>query len=647
MTLYSATGKGNKSGRFTTLDPKNIITVGVECIGGTAFVNYQRLPLSTLRIPEAGETAKPHAYQPLPQGHARFLRRVTQSNDELIFDFISLPVSGTECGEKYIAISYCWGDLPPDRALMLADGSTIPITAKAIHILQEIIHRARCDIIWIDAICINQQDPTEKPDQILLMTNIYHFAESVEIWLDAGQSSFQVLDTTIRSRDVSPNARFQAGLLRPRDSYSAFPPYTDLEIIELMWSPWFERAWVVQEYCYSKQPNFHYRGIIINMLFLERVYKWGGDLAFGRIEDGDGSRCEVLIPPMIRHFGSLLFRRKNTAYRAHFRNPLEDILGEFYHCKATDPLDNVIAFLGMTNGEWLKSITIDYESPPAAFYLDIVIAMMRHSTDFALFGFAGITSRRPLLSDEPNVPSWLPDFSTAPHHVTWSWQWQRFDASGTGENGGVRPKFIVPSQENHGFHKTIMVTGGVFIDTIVGFVPGNERRNFAYLRSFLTLALAISYHLSPYPTGESARDVLWKTLIAAESSCLRRDETGNGFDQLCEWVKSGDLCLDEIWALEGRYYQTMLVEGTGGTRGLFWTEHGYMGLASNGVKVGDEIWLFKGAKVPFILRGPSIEETRERNIQGFYELVAESYLHGAMNGELTADWEKEKGVSLL
>ncbi|KAI1751268.1 heterokaryon incompatibility protein-domain-containing protein [Xylaria castorea] len=647
MSSHPKAEKVNDGAEFTTLDPKKIITVGIECIGGTPVVNYTRLPLSTLYIPAAGETAKPHIYQPLPKGHVRFLRRVPQSNDELIFDFISLPVSDTECGEKYIAISYCWGVLPTDQALVLADGSTIPITAKVVHILQEIIHRAHCNVIWIDAICINQQDLIEKADQISLMTNIYHSAESVEIWLDAGQSSVQVLDKTIRSRNVSPNAIFQAGILRPRDSYSAYSPYTDLEIIELMWSPWFERAWVVQEYCYSKQPKFHYRGMVIDMLFLKRVYRWGSDLAFGRMEDGDGSRCEVLIPPMIRHFGTLMFRRENTARRALRRNPLEDVLGEFYHCKATDPHDKVIAFLGMTNGEWLKSITIDYGRRPAAFYLDMVVAMMRHSTDFALFGFAGVTSRRPLFSDEPDVPSWLPDFSTAPRHVTWSWQWGRFDASGTGETGGVRPEFIITPRESLIFCNTAMVTGGIHIDTVVGFLPGMERRNFAYLPSFLTVALAISHHLSPYPTGDSARDALWKTLIAADSSCLRRDGTGAGFDQLCEWVKTGDLDLDKIWALEGRYYQTMLAEGAGGTRGLFWTKRGYMGLAANGVKIDDEIWLFKGAKVPFILRGPSIERTREWKIQGFYGLVAECYLHGAMNGELTANWGKEKGVSLV
>ncbi|KAI8945117.1 heterokaryon incompatibility protein-domain-containing protein [Xylaria longipes] len=648
MSSHPLAKRESNGTRFATFDPKHMVTVGLEFIDGRAVVNYTRLPLITRFIPRLSKTAKPHVYQPLPQGHARFLRIVPQSNEsKLIFDFITLPISVTECEEKYIAISYCWGDLPADQALVLADGSTIPITAKVVHILEQITHRTRCNVIWLDAICINQQDPIEKSGQISIMTDIYRFAESVEIWLDAGRSSGRVIEETIRNLDVS-GASVKLGILRTRDSYSAYPPYTDIEIIELMWSPWFERAWVVQEYCYSKQPKFHYRGISINMLFLKRVYEWGSDLAFGRVEDGDGSRCEVLIPPMIRHFGNLLFRRNNTARRAHKMNPLEDILGEFYHCKATDPHDKVIAFLGMSNGGWLKNVTVDYERPPAAFYLDMMIAMMRYSTDFTLFGFAGILSRRPLFSDNSYVPSWLPDFSTAPHYVAWSWQWERFNASGIRKCVGVRPEFITPSiREGHMSCSAIIVTGGICIDTVVGFLPGHERRNFAYLPSFLTVALAISHHVFPYPTGESARDALWKTLIAADSSCLRRDDTGAGFDQLCEWVKTGDLDLEKIWALKGRYYQTMLVEGVGGTRGLFWTKKGYMGLAANGIKVDDEIWLFKGARVPFILRGPTMRDSKDWNCQYYYQLVAEAYVHGAMNGELSALLENEKGVALI
>ncbi|KAI0539988.1 heterokaryon incompatibility protein-domain-containing protein [Xylaria digitata] len=629
-----------------------VFTVGAEKINDELFVSYIRPPPSKLFIPIPSETAKPHIYQRLPRGHARLLRRVPQPNkNELIFEFSSIPIPDIwdrrprkEPQHEYKAISYCWGNLPTARVLVLADGSTIPITKKVACILEVILSRVRCEAIWLDAICINQQDPVEKAEQVQLMPGIYYHATSVEIHLDAGRPSMQVVSEAANSQDTSSKATFSAGMLRPDDSYSALTPYTNEEIFEIMWSPWFERAWVVQEYCYSQAANFHYRGIMMGMLFLEKVHGWGVDLAFGRIEDGNGSRVELPIPPMIRHFGALNLMRREVRQRDLLQVPLEDVLCRFYHCKATDPRDKVIAFLGLANGELLRKIIIDYEQTPTALYLDVMKTMIQQSTDYALFGFAGIVSRRPLFEDDPNIPSWLPDLSTPPHYATWSCQWQRFDASSLGQFKGVRISFL-DWGKHLGFQRddlpsNVIVAHGTRIGTVLGSVEGDERDNFAYLPSFITTALEISEHVSPYITGESARDVLWNTLIAGNPQCLEHDKSGAGFDQLCEWAKTGNLNLDKIWALHGRYYQTMLAEGAGGGRGLFWTENGYIGLATNGLQPGDEVWILMGARVPFILRRKvryplKVERTDDTfNVVDTHVLVTEAYVHGAMKGKL-------------
>ncbi|KAF2964775.1 hypothetical protein GQX73_g8797 [Xylaria multiplex] len=387
---------------------------------------------------------------------------------------------------KYNAVSYCWGSLPTDQALVLVDGSTVPITSKVARILRVTLSRTRCKAIWLDAVCINQKDPVEKVQQIRLMPGIYHHATSVEIHLDAGRPSIQVVNGP-NSRDISSNSAFHAGMLRPNDSYSAWTPYTNEEIIEIMWSPWFERAWVIQEYCYSRAANFHYKGIMASLLFLEKVYGWGVDLAFGRIEDHDGKRA---------------FRRM----------PLKDVLCRFYHCKATDPRDKVLAFLGLATGELLKKITADYERTPTALYLDAMKTMIQQSTDYALFGFAGIASRRPLFKDDPDIPSWLPDLSTPPHHTTWSCQWQRFNASSLEYFKGVKVSFMNWEQalgvRRDDFPSNVIKAMGTRIGTVLGSVEGDERGNFAYLPSFITTALKISGPVSTYPTGESIRDVL-------------------------------------------------------------------------------------------------------------------------------------------
>lgn len=60
-------------------------------------------------------------------------------------------------------------------------------------------------------------------------------------------------------------------------------------------------------------------------------------------------------------------------------------------------------------------------------------------------------------------------------------------------------------------------------------------------------------------------------------------------------------------------------------RRLFRTERGYLGLGPASVLVGDQVWGFQGAMVPFILRA------REGHS---FSLVGETYLHGFMDGEM-------------
>ena len=41
--------------------------------------------------------------------------------------------------------------------------------------------------IWIDALCINQNDDSEKVEQLKLMGNIYRFAGNIIMWLGEDQ----------------------------------------------------------------------------------------------------------------------------------------------------------------------------------------------------------------------------------------------------------------------------------------------------------------------------------------------------------------------------------------------------------------------------------------------------------------------------
>jgi hypothetical protein len=58
---------------------------------------------------------------------------------------------------------------------------------------------------------------------------------------------------------------------------------------------------------------------------------------------------------------------------------------------------------------------------------------------------------------------------------------------------------------------------------------------------------------------------------------------------------------------------------------LFATDSGYLGLAPQGSKAGDAVWIVQGGKVPFILRSTG---------KGSFRFVGEAYVHGRMFGEI-------------
>jgi hypothetical protein len=82
---------------------------------------------------------------------------------------------------EYDALSYCWGaEMSPHRSLV--DGITIQLTESLDMGLRRLRQRGYCTL-WVDALCINQQDVKERNHQVQHMSSIYGIARHVLIWL--------------------------------------------------------------------------------------------------------------------------------------------------------------------------------------------------------------------------------------------------------------------------------------------------------------------------------------------------------------------------------------------------------------------------------------------------------------------------------
>jgi hypothetical protein len=83
----------------------------------------------------------------------------------------------------YRAVSYEWGDLRTTKQIILGD-ARYTIRQNLYDFLRSLIAQGLIDeLLWIDAICIDQLNDVEKNHQVAQMATIYTGAEQVYIWL--------------------------------------------------------------------------------------------------------------------------------------------------------------------------------------------------------------------------------------------------------------------------------------------------------------------------------------------------------------------------------------------------------------------------------------------------------------------------------
>lgn len=156
---------------------------------------------------EAPPPLRTYTYQPLKSpNHIRFLRLAstgpssTQSN-QIISAFLCEFDMDAESSSipAYKALSHEWGQAPKDESdlpMMLLNGRTVQIRQN-LHDALTCLTQAKYggEVIstsglwlWVDALCINQDDLEEKGHQVGLMKRIFKGADTVLVWLGMGDN---------------------------------------------------------------------------------------------------------------------------------------------------------------------------------------------------------------------------------------------------------------------------------------------------------------------------------------------------------------------------------------------------------------------------------------------------------------------------
>ncbi|KXS94408.1 hypothetical protein AC578_9491 [Pseudocercospora eumusae] len=159
----------------------------------------------------------------------------------------------------YNTVSYVWGD-STKRASIFVDGKLLDIPQSSEKALRRIRKRDVSIVVWIDAVCINQNDKAERSQQVAMMADIYRNGATnfVVLGHDPPRSTKAALDSMRLLREVeiedamSDGTSFVDIVLNINGTlrWSLEGLSTEIDqsaLAEFYSQPWFHRLWVVQE----------------------------------------------------------------------------------------------------------------------------------------------------------------------------------------------------------------------------------------------------------------------------------------------------------------------------------------------------------------------------------------------------------------
>ncbi|KAI7248279.1 hypothetical protein KC343_g2816 [Hortaea werneckii] len=308
-------------------------------------------------------------------------------------------VALSELGQKfqYEALSYTWGDDHPNKRIFvttdrsdmvsaLTDGSRPSEQSTELYdVVSAVQHRQlwikpnlydalehlRQDdsptTMWVDALCINQDDRKEKQGQVANMNKIYSKAARVLVWLGNGSRQYD------QAMEFIENVVKLENLTELVNNENRIDDWTNL--VYLIRSPWFSRRWVIQElalardatvHCGKKEQNWINFRDAISLLsqnfdtirtHYKRSAKYDNDYnAEGEVESFG---AKVLVD-MINE----IFRTDPSGETFKPMQSLEYLVSRLSNFDTSDPRDTIHALRNIAKETWADSPIMDSADLP-------------------------------------------------------------------------------------------------------------------------------------------------------------------------------------------------------------------------------------------------------------------------------------------
>ena len=553
---------------------------------------------------------------------------------------------------KFDALSYVWGwaDVKED---VKVNGTRAYITINLELALRRLRNTEKAELLWVDALCINQTDVEEKNKQVMRMKEIYAVSRKVFVWMgeeimDEANEGKRVHDARVAIKmlgDIYQIAKDTKLKTRP-DPYQMFAedqlPYEEPSTLGLPKSdapewkslkvylrrPWFSRVWIIQEVAAAKEAIVIVGDdIMIPWAELAVAAIWLLWRGFSDNMDELDTLWNILTIDVCRKHAAVPLLRRLSPTAAF---------------KSTMQHDKIYALPGTTfEGRRLEKyprLRIDYRRDWRELFREVVRHCIETRGQFGKRRMLHVLSQVKHEKKDGKFQwnqqqsSWVPDWDEAHVHCPIAWRHHAQSFTTTREADTV----MVDSGDSR-----ILSLKGVCVDKIaktytnIRDVQNHDLTGFSLeefhavvkIWSSIRLSLKIAYH-EKYPY---LADAFARTLTAAGVSQLSDSnattgayfaayyETGLLFSEgepgytraigsspQGDGIKVFDDKINQLPETERHEAVAHMMNNfrvaIDVDRVFFVTEKGYIGTGPDVLEIGDEVCVLWGGLTPFLIR---------------------------------------------
>lgn len=567
---------------------------------------------------------------------------------------------------QYEALSYAWGEpIFPER-LYLPSGY-LAITKNLAAALRHLRYPDRSRRMWVDAVCINQQDDNEKGHQVSLMAQVYRNTQCGLAWL--GEGDKDTCKGFAMIKDVAAFAKkklvfgsrhtyFEA-IARLLDEKSKsilveLAKWPNLHLISnVLLLPWFQRLWIVQE---AALPSKFTLCLSWNTVGFDEefVAVLRASYLMYREELYDYYAKNLMDALML----SITRENFQDAMKLGLqpRIPLLEQINLHSSKKCANDMDRIYGLIGLQAIQG-GSIEPEYSENFEKVYLDFAYNALQQDRGLSVLHLTARNTRgqklgRPIGISESKtklleltarkLPSWVPD-----------WRYESLGAYIYNQNFAAATQLSPSILLNKGYMPFIGM-GGVRVDLVTATLSTifPEASRLWDLSDFWRESPSVIVKLRDifldalpphrYPTKKHAELVFARTMVQDGQDCMTQlTFPDNDPESLFSAWKLFESTIDiAVGNNEGKIPYKHACEMSGTGRTFVMTKSGYIGIAPLLTEAGDTIVVFDGDQLAFVLKAstqdtslphwsaPSGQAPFMPNEQ--WKLVGGCYLHGFM-----------------